>query len=169
MTTTGQPAFRLEISSEIAAAGPIAIVVSRYNETITASLRDAAVETLHQAGFGDDSMRIVEVPGAWEIPLAARWLCETGRFQAIICLGAVIRGETSHDQHLNRFVSMSLGDLALQSGMPVAFGVLTCNDLQQAQQRSGGTVGNKGHEAASAVLEMLQLKRNLNAEFSRTI
>lgn len=146
------------------AAGSIAVVAARYNESVCNNLLAAAVESLRRAGFGDSQQRVVRVPGAWEIPLAARWLCESGRFQAIVCLGAVIRGETTHDQHLNRFVSLALGQLSLDSGIPVAFGVLTCNNLQQAVQRSGGTLGNKGTEAAEAVLEMLRLKRELARE-----
>lgn len=151
-------------SPDLVRFGPIAIVAARYNESITNNLVRGATGILTRAGFGEDLQRLVRVPGAWELPLAARWLCESARYQAIICLGAVIRGETTHDQHLNRFVSLSLGQLSLDSGIPVAFGVLTCNDLQQAVQRSGGNVGNKGEEAAEAVLEMLRLKRILMAE-----
>ncbi len=142
---------------------PIAIVVSRYNESITNNLMAGAQGVLREHGFADENIRIVRVPGAWEIPLAAKWLADSGLYQAIVCLGAVIRGETTHDQHLNRFVCMALGELSMQAGIPVGLGVLTCNDLQQAVQRSGGTVGNKGIEAAEAIIEMLRLKSEISA------
>jgi len=137
---------------------PLAIVVSQYNESITNNLLQGAQSVLREQGFDDRMVRVVRVPGAWEIPLAAKWLADSGLYQAIVCLGAVIRGETTHDQHLNRFVCMALGELSMQTGIPVGLGVLTCNDLQQAVQRSGGKVGNKGIEATEAVISMLRLK-----------
>ena len=97
------------------------------------------------------------MPGSWEIPLAAQRLLDTGRWDAIVCLGCVIRGETTHDQHINTTISNALGMLSLEYSTPVAFGVLTCNTLEQALARSGGDVGNKGVEAAEAVLHMLSL------------
>jgi 6,7-dimethyl-8-ribityllumazine synthase len=97
------------------------------------------------------------VPGAWEIPLIAERLAESESYVAVICLGAVIKGETTHDEHINRQVSLSLGQLALVTGLPVLFGVLTCNTLEQAIHRSGGNVGNKGIECAEAALEMVRL------------
>ncbi|MCA9269207.1 MAG: 6,7-dimethyl-8-ribityllumazine synthase, partial [Planctomycetales bacterium] len=100
---------------------------------------------------------IVWTPGAWELPLAAARLARSGQYAALVCLGAVIRGETTHDEHINRQVSLSLGQLALETGVPVAFGVLTCNTLEQAIHRAGGNVGNKGVEAAQAAIEMANL------------
>ena len=101
------------------------------------------------------------MPGAWEIPVAAARLAKSSQFDAIICLGAVIRGETTHDQHINTQVSLSLGNLAVELELPVLFGLLTCNSLEQAIHRSGGNVGNKGEECAVAALEMVDLMRKL--------
>lgn len=138
-----------------------AIVVSRYNESITGKLLAGAVETLTAAGVADESLDVVWVPGAWEIPLVADRLAGLQRYAAVICLGAVIRGETTHDQHINRMVSNSLGQIALAARIPVLMGVLTCNSLEQAIHRSGGNVGNKGVECAQAALEMANLLRQL--------
>ena len=134
-----------------------AIVVSRYNESITGKLLAGAIETLIDAGISDDSIDVFWVPGAWEIPLVADHLAQRKLHAGVICLGAVIRGETTHDQHINRQVSSSLGRIALETGVPVLMGVLTCNSLEQAIHRSGGNVGNKGVECAEAALEMANL------------
>jgi len=139
----------------------IAIVVSRYNESITEKLLNGSIATLQNAGVADDHIDVARVPGAWELPIAAAVMARTGNYQGVICLGAVIRGETTHDVHINTQVSQSLGALALECELPVGFGLLTCNTVEQAISRSGGAVGNKGEEAASAVLEMLGLLRNL--------
>lgn len=137
--------------------GRYAIVVSRYNENITAKLLEGAIATLKQHGIADESIDVAWVPGAWEIPLIAERLAESESYAAIICLGAVIKGETTHDEHINRQVSASLGQLALDTGLPVAFGILTCNTMEQAIHRAGGNVGNKGVECAEAVLKMVSL------------
>jgi 6,7-dimethyl-8-ribityllumazine synthase len=143
---------------ELTAGGArFAIVVSRYNESITSKLLDGAVSTLTAAGAGDDQMDVAWVPGAWEIPAAAARMARTGKYAAVLCLGTVIKGETTHDQHINRQVSISLGQLALETGLPVLFGVLTCNTLEQAIHRAGGNVGNKGVETAEAALKMVDL------------
>jgi 6,7-dimethyl-8-ribityllumazine synthase len=134
-----------------------AIVVSRYNESITAKLLAGALETLAAVGVPDANIDVAWVPGAWEIPLVAAHFARSRRYAAVIALGAVIRGETTHDQHINTQVSHSLGQIALETGVPVAFGVLTCNTLEQAIHRAGGNVGNKGVEAAQAALEMAAL------------
>ena len=112
-----------------AVAGRFAIVVARYNESITARLLDGAVATLVAQGVADDRIDVAWVPGAWELPLVALRFAQSHDYVAVLCLGAVIRGETSHDQHINRQVSMSLGQIALDTGVPVLFGVLTCNCL----------------------------------------
>jgi 6,7-dimethyl-8-ribityllumazine synthase len=143
------------------AAGRLAIVVSRYNESITSKLLAGALATLAENGVGDDRVDVAWVPGAWELPLVAQRMAAGGRYAAVICLGAVIRGETTHDEHINRAVSMALGDLGLHTGVPVLFGVLTCNTLEQAIHRSGGNVGNKGSECALAALEMISLLAKL--------
>ena len=141
----------------IAPTGSIAVVVSRYNASITDKLLAGAVATLVEHGVSDAKIDVAWVPGAFEIPLAAHRLACSGRYVAVICLGAVIRGETTHDQHINRAVSIGLGEAGLQSGVPVLFGVLTCDTLEQAIHRSGGNVGNKGSECALAALEMVDL------------
>ena len=140
--------------------------MSRYNHAVTDRLLAGALDRLGQAGFPDDLIAVCRVPGAWEIPDAARRLAATGQFDALICLGAVIRGETTHDEHINRRVSLHLGEVAQRYGVAVSFGVLTCRTLDQALQRAGGSVGNKGTEAAEAALEMVGLQRALNARFS---
>jgi 6,7-dimethyl-8-ribityllumazine synthase len=141
--------------------GRMAIVVSRYNESMTGKLLDGALATLTAAGMPDDAIDVAWVPGAWEIPLVAGRLAESAGYSAVLCLGAVIKGETSHDQHINRQVSLSLGQISLRTGIPVLFGVLTCNSIEQAIHRSGGNVGNKGVECAEAALEMASLLRKL--------
>ena len=141
--------------------GRFAIVVSRYNDHITGKLLAGAVETLREAKIADGAIDVAWVPGAWELPLVAQRLACSGRYLAVICLGAVIKGETTHDEHINRQVSLSLGQIALETGLPVIFGVLTCNTLEQAIHRSGGNVGNKGVECAEAALEMVRLLARL--------
>ncbi len=149
------------VGAQAAAGGRFAIVVSRYNESITGKLLSGAVETLLSQGVADDAIDVAWVPGAWEIPLLAQRFAESRKYAAVLCLGAVIRGETTHDVHINRQVSLSLGRISLETGIPVLFGVLTCNNLEQAIHRSGGNVGNKGVECAQAALEMASLLEQL--------
>jgi len=134
-----------------------AIVVAKYNEDITSKLLDGAVETLLAADVPDDAIDVIWVPGAWEIPLTASWVTWSDKYAAVICLGVVIRGETTHDQQINQQVNRELGRLAVESNVPILFGVLTCNTRDQAVQRAGGSVGNKGSECAQAALEMASL------------
>ena len=144
-----------------------AIIVSRYNESITERLLQGALKTLAENQIDRLAVEVARVPGAWEIPIAAKWLTETRpRFAGIIALGVVIKGETTHDEHINRFVTMSLGQVSLDSGVPIALGVLTCNTLQQAVERAGGKVGNKGEEAAQAVLEMVALRAKFTSQLA---
>ncbi len=138
-------------------AGRVAIVASRYNRGICDALVQGAVETLTAAGLGPQAIPVIRVPGAWELPLVVRSMLDQDDVIAAIALGAVIRGETTHDEHINRAVSHALMELGVETRRPVGFGLLTCNSLEQAIQRSGGTVGNKGTEAAEAVLETLRL------------
>jgi len=156
--------------------GRFAIVVSQYNELVTRGLLDGAVRTLREHGVPDDQIEVAWVPGAFEIPTVAARMAASGRYVAILCLGAVIRGETTHDQHINRAVSLALAQLGVQYRLPVLFGVLTCNTLEQAIARSGGQapsrdkdqptsrIGNKGIECALAALEMVHLLRQLPPE-----
>jgi len=139
------------------ANGKYAIVVSKYNDNITGKLVAGAVETLTKAGIADGDITVAWVPGAWEIPLVARHLGRSGEYEAVLCRGAVIKGETTHDEHINRQVSLSLGQIALELDLPVLFGVLTCNTMEQAIHRAGGNVGNKGVECAEAALKMVSL------------
>jgi 6,7-dimethyl-8-ribityllumazine synthase len=141
--------------------GKYAIVVSRYNDNITSKLLEGAVETLKSHGIPDESIDVAWVPGAWEIPLIAERLAEIESYAAVICLGAVIKGETTHDEHINRQVSASLGQLGLDTGLPVVFVILTCNTMEQEIHRAGGNVGNKGVECAEAALRMVSLLSKL--------
>src|SRR5262245_140863 len=125
-----------------------AIVVSRYNEDVTTRLLAGAVATFREQRVGENQLRIEWVPGAFELPLAALKLAQTGRYAAICCLGAVIQGETQHHDYINRQVAAGIMQAGLQTGVPVAFGVLTCQSLQLALDRAGGKSGNKGTEAA---------------------
>ncbi len=141
--------------------GRLAIVVARYNESITRKLLDGALATLAENGVADGDVDVAWVPGSFEIPLVAARMADSVRYRAVICLGAVIRGETTHDQHINRAVSLALEQIGRQSGVPVLFGMLTCDTLEQAIHRSGGNVGNKGSECALAALEMIDLLEKL--------
>ncbi len=147
--------------AELSPSDRFAIVVSKWNETITKRLLDGAVATLVERGVADEAIDVAWVPGAWEIPLVAQELTASGRYQAVLCLGAVIRGETTHDQHINRAVSLAISRLALEHHLPVLFGLLTCETMEQAIHRAGGNVGNKGAECAEAALEMVGLLKSL--------
>ena len=148
--------------------GNITIVVARFNETITKRLLDGALAKLREHRVHEDDIRVVWVPGAYELPFIADHFAHDDDCMAIICLGAVIKGETSHDQHINRYVSMSLGEIASRQSKPVIFGVITCDTVEQAMARSGVEVskkdksihplpGNKGAESAEAALAMIDL------------
>ncbi len=142
-------------------SGRFAIAVSRYNEHITGKLLAGAIETLQAAGVADEAMDVAWVPGAWELPLVAQRFAASKKYAAVLCLGAVIKGETTHDEHINRQVSLSLGQISLATCIPILFGVLTCNTVEQAIHRSGGNVGNKGQECAEAALQMVRLLQKL--------
>ena len=143
-------------------ASSVAIVVSQYNDQITGKLCNAAMETLVQGGIARDNIIITRVPGAWEIPFATQRLVSARSIAGVIALGAVIKGETTHDQHINRAVSTALMQLSLDHNKPIAFGLLTVNNLEQALHRSGGNKGNKGQECANALLECLRLGKALD-------
>ncbi|MCC9603324.1 6,7-dimethyl-8-ribityllumazine synthase [Stieleria sp. JC731] len=143
--------------------GKIVIIASRYNESICDSLVQGSLKTLREAGYQDSAISVVRVPGAWELPLVCANALDGVDVIAAIVLGCVIKGETTHDEHINRSVSDAIMDLGLTTRKPIGFGLLTCNTLDQALQRSGGTVGNKGEEAADAALELLRLGVKLGA------
>ena len=147
--------------AEIEPKDRFGIVAARWNEAITRKLLDGAVAKLQERGVADDAIDVAWVPGSMEIPLVAKRLAKLNRYQAIICLGAVIRGETSHDQHINRSVSLAITRLAMEANVPVLFGVLTCETMEQAIHRAGGNVGNKGTECAEAAVQMVTLLTNL--------
>lgn len=137
-----------------------AIVVAEWNKSITAKLLDGALSTFAAAGVSDTNVDVAWVPGAWEIPFVAQRFAQSGLYAAVISLGAVIRGETTHDQHINRAVSLSLQQIAVSTDVPMIFGILTCESMEQAIHRSGGNVGNKGIECAEAALRMVGLLKN---------
>lgn len=138
-----------------------AIVVAQWNHSVTSKLLDGAVATLKEAGVPDDHVDVAWAPGSWEISLVAQRMAASARYAAVICLGAVVRGETSHDQHINRGVSLAISQIALQFDLPVHFGILTCECMEQAIDRAGGRHGNKGSECAAAALHMVGLLRHL--------
>jgi 6,7-dimethyl-8-ribityllumazine synthase len=142
-------------------ADRFAIVVAQWNRSVTGKLLDGAVATLREAGVADDHIDVAHVPGSWEIPIIAQRMAASARYAAVLCLGAVVRGETSHDQHINRGVSLAISQIALQFDVPVLFGILTCESMEQAVDRAGGKHGNKGSECAEAALHMIGLLKNL--------
>ncbi|QDV82701.1 6,7-dimethyl-8-ribityllumazine synthase [Stieleria magnilauensis] len=144
-------------------SGKIVIVASRYNEGICDSLVRGSVETLTEAGYTEADLEIIRVPGAWELVMVAANALDRDDVLGVVTLGCVIKGETTHDEHINRSVSDAVMQLGVQTRKPIGFGLLTCNTLEQALQRSGGTVGNKGNEAAEAVVELLRLGEKLTA------
>ena len=139
------------------------IVVSRFNEFVTEQLLVSAIEVLQKAGAGKDRLQVAWVPGAFEIPLVARRMAASGRFHAVICLGAVIRGETPHFEYISREASRGVAQAAWESGIPVIFGVLTTENVEQALDRAGPAERNKGAEAARAAIEMANLLATLPA------
>jgi 6,7-dimethyl-8-ribityllumazine synthase len=150
-----------EASLPGAAGYRFAIIVSRFNHVITDSLRVAARAALAQAGAAAPDVEEMHVPGAFELPQAARCAAETGRFDAIICLGCVIRGATPHFEYISSAVAQGIMDAAGETGVPIAFGVLTTDSQAQADERAGSGPDNKGWEAASAGIEMAVLFRRL--------
>ena len=139
----------------------VAIVVSRFNELITERLRDGAVETALEAGVHDSHIDVVWVPGAFELPMVAKRLATSGDYDAIACVGAVIRGETPHFDFVAGEAARGVMDVALETGVPVTFGVITSDNVEQARARAGGAVGNKGREAMLAALELADLQARL--------
>jgi len=142
-----------------AAGFRFAIIYSRFNEAVTSSLRDGARAALTEGGARADDVEIVDVPGAFELPQAARCLAETGRFDAVVCLGCVIRGETPHFEYISSSVAHGIQDASAETGVPIAFGVLTTDTWEQARARAGNGRDNKGFESAAAAIEMARLFR----------
>jgi 6,7-dimethyl-8-ribityllumazine synthase len=134
-----------------------ALVVSKYNDFVTDRLQSGAIDALRHAGVAERDITIVRVPGSFEIPIAAQHAAETGRFQAIVCLGCVIKGETAHFEYICSAVAHGITAAAAATGVPMAFGVLTTNSVEEALARAGNGPDNKGREAALAALEMADL------------
>ena len=139
----------------------IGLVVGRFNDFITQRLLEAALDCLRRHGVADKDMTVARVPGAFEIPVAARRLALSRKFDAVVCLGCVIRGETSHYEQICAEVARGIASVALEAGLPVTFGVLTTENLHQAIERAGAKGGNKGWDAALAAIEMVSLFRSL--------
>ena len=141
--------------------GRFALVAARFNGPIVEQLADGALDALRRHGVANDAIDLVRVPGSFEIPLVAQRLAGSGRYAAVICLGAVIRGETSHYDHVAGEAAGGVARAALATGVPVVFGVLTCDTLEQAINRAGGKSGNKGFESGLVAIEMVNLLRAL--------
>jgi 6,7-dimethyl-8-ribityllumazine synthase len=139
----------------------VALIVSRFNSFITERLAEGALDCLRRHGVQEADLALVRVPGAWEIPLTAKRLALSRNYDAVICLGAVIRGSTPHFDYVAAEVSKGVAQVALESGVPVLFGVLTTDTLEQAVERAGSKAGNKGYAAAEAALEMVNLLKEM--------
>lgn len=138
-----------------------AIIVSKYHLSITQKLLDGALQTLKRNQVPDSNVDVLWVPGAWELPAGAQIALNNRKYDAVIVFGCVIRGETTHDQHINTTVSNTLGKISTDHQCPIGFGLLTCNTMDQAIARAGGEVGNKGIESAEAALHMVYLKQEV--------
>lgn len=151
------------IEGKISAQGiKCAIVVSRFNDFICQRLLDGALDALMRHGASDDQISVFKVPGAFEIPSMAKRLALGGRFDCVVCLGAVIRGATPHFEHISTQVSRGVAGVAYESQIPVSFGILTCDTIEQAIERAGTKSGNKGWDAAVSALEMVNLLKTLD-------
>ena len=138
-----------------------AIVVSRFNDLITKRLLEGAIDTVVRHGGNADKITVAWVPGSFEIPLTASKLATSGKYSAVVCLGAVIQGSTTHHEYINSQVASGIMSITRETGIPVTFGVITCESMDQALDRAGGKVGNKGHEATLAAIEMINLLKKI--------
>lgn len=139
----------------------IGIIVARFNSFVTVKILDGAVDTLKRHGVDDDSIEVAYVPGAFEIPIIAKKMAESGKYDAVICLGAVIRGSTSHYELVCNECAKGIAQVSLNTGVPVMFGVVTAENLEQAIDRAGAKSGNKGSECAEGAIEMINLIKGL--------
>lgn len=142
-------------------SGRFVLVAARFNGFVVEQLVGGALDALNRHGVGEDRIDLVRVPGSYEIPLVAQKLGKSGKYAAVICLGCVIRGDTDHYDHVAGAATSGIAQAALASGVPVIFGVLTCDTLEQALHRSGAKAGNKGFEAAVSAIEMVNLLKKL--------
>ena len=151
-----------EIKGQVQAGkGSYAIVVSRFNEFITSKLLTGAIDCLRRHGADDDQISVVWVPGACEITIAAKKLAQSGKYVAVICLGAVIRGQTSHYDYICQQVARGIGQINYDTAVPTIFGVLTCDTLEQAVERAGTKMGNAGTEAALTAMETVSVMKQI--------
>ena len=141
--------------------GQFAIVVSRFNDLITSRLVDGSIDTIVRTGGSKDQVDVVSVPGSFEIPLTALSLAKSGKYVAVVCVGAVIQGNTSHHEYINSQVAAGIMSASQSTGIPITFGVITCESMEQALDRAGGKVGNKGTEATLAAIEMVNLLKKI--------
>jgi 6,7-dimethyl-8-ribityllumazine synthase len=139
----------------------IGIAVAEWNKAITSALLDGCMKILIEYGFSQKNIILKWVPGSFELPLVAQWLAELKNVDAVICLGCVIKGETPHNHYISQSVALGISNLSLELSIPVIFGVLTTNNEQQAIDRAGGKMGNKGADAAIAAIKMLVLRSEL--------
>ncbi len=144
-----------------------ALLVTRFNDFITSKLLAGAVDTLQRHGCPDGQMTVVRIPGSYELPLAARKLVGTGQYDAVICLGCIIRGQTPHFEYIAAECAKGIAQVAMESGIPVTFGVITADTLEQAIERAGTKAGNKGSDAALAAIELVNLYAQLQAPGGR--
>jgi 6,7-dimethyl-8-ribityllumazine synthase len=152
-----------ELTGEVFSQGlRFAIVVARFNEIVTRPLLDGARDGLRRHGVADDDVDVAWVPGSFEIPLVARKLAETGRYAAVLCLGAVIRGETDHYAHVSGAVTSGVARVGLDTGVPAIFGILTTDTVEQALNRAGLKAGNIGYDAAIAAIETANLVKKID-------
>jgi 6,7-dimethyl-8-ribityllumazine synthase len=157
------------IEGDLSAVGMrFAVVTTRWNTVITDRLLQGSLDALHRSGAAKTDIEIVRVPGAWEVPSAARTLAESKKFDAIVTLGCLLRGETAHYEAIYNEVARGIGQSQQDTGIPHAFGVLTCETLEQALDRAGLKAGNKGYEAAIAAIEMVSIQRKINSQKSGT-
>lgn len=151
-----------ELEGSLAGAGlRVCVVVARWNSFVTDRLLAGATTALRDCGVDDASVTVARVPGAFEVPTAASWAARSGRFDAVICLGAVIRGETAHFEYVAGGAAEGILEVALATGVPIVFGVLTVDTPEQALARAGGKDGHKGEDAARVAVEMANLRRGL--------
>ena len=139
-----------------------AVVVARFNDLVTRRLLDGSLDTFRRHGVPDGHVTVVWVPGSFELPIVAQQLAQSRKYAAVCCLGAVIQGQTSHHEYINQQVAAGILRAGCESGVPVLFGVLTCESMEQALDRAGGKAGNKGAEAALAALEMSDVLRQVD-------
>ena len=140
----------------------VGVVAARFNEFVTEKLLRGCLEALAEHGVRSGDVTVTTVPGSFEIPVVAQRMADSGRYEAVVCLGAVIRGETDHYEHVARAASEGIAEASRVSGVPIGFGVLTTDTVDQALERAGGSVGNVGREAAEAAVEVANLLRRLD-------